>query len=246
MTRKSAVITGAAGGIGIVLCRELRSAGYFVIATDEREGPVDADCFVRSDLARFSSDPAHRREVLDAMRAALTDGGLSVLVNNAAVQVVAPAEALTDAQWRRTLDVNVVAPFLLTQALLGELERGRGSVVNIGSIHAALTKSGFACYATSKAAIVGMTRALAVELGGRVRVNAVCPAAIGTPMLTSGFDGNPAALGALAEAHPAQRIGSPEEVARCVLFLADPANKFLTGSIVGLDGGIGARLHDPV
>ena len=95
-------------------------------------------------------------------------------MNNAAVQILAPADAITFDQWRETLDTNLLAPFLLTQALLPELERGRGSVVNVASIHANLTKPGFVAYATSKAALVGLTRSLAVDLGGRVRVNAVC------------------------------------------------------------------------
>lgn len=246
MTRPSAVITGAAGGIGSVLCREFRARGFFVIALDEREARTDADRFVRADLARFSADEPHRREVIATIGAELPEGALSVLINNAAVQVVGPTESLTEAQWRRTMDVNVLAPFLLTQQLLPQLERARGSVVNVGSIHAALTKPGFACYATSKAALVGLTRALAVDLGGRVRINAICPAAIDTPMLASGFEGKAGALADLAALHPAGHIGSPEEVARCALFLADPANDFLTGAVLGLDGAIGARLHDPV
>jgi NAD(P)-dependent dehydrogenase (short-subunit alcohol dehydrogenase family) len=101
-------------------------------------------------------------------------------------------------------------------------------------------------YATSKTALVGMTRALAVDLGGRVRVNAVCPAAIATPMLVAGFEGRDAAYQELAAMHPAGRIGQPDEVAKACLMLADPQLGFLTGACLGLDGGIGARLHDPV
>jgi NAD(P)-dependent dehydrogenase (short-subunit alcohol dehydrogenase family) len=94
--------------------------------------------------------------------------------------------------------------------------------------------------------LIGMTRALAVDLGSKVRVNAVCPAAIATPMLVAGFEGRPQAYQELADMHPVGRIGQPLEVARTCLLLADEQLGFLTGACIALDGGIGARLHDPV
>jgi NAD(P)-dependent dehydrogenase (short-subunit alcohol dehydrogenase family) len=130
--------------------------------------------------------------------------------------------------------------------MLPDLEKARGSVVNISSVHATLTKPGFSAYATSKAALLGMTRALAVDLGPRVRVNCVTPAATDTPMLRAGFEGNPAELSALAAMHPSGRIATPEEIARVVLFLASDAASAITGAALAADGGIGGRLHDPV
>jgi NAD(P)-dependent dehydrogenase (short-subunit alcohol dehydrogenase family) len=91
----------------------------------------------------------------------------------------------------------------------------------------------------------GLTRALAVDLAGRVRINAVEPAAIDTPMLRAGFEGNEPAFDRLAEYHPVGRIGLPEEVARLVLLLLDPRSPFLNGAVISLDGGIGGLLHDP-
>jgi NAD(P)-dependent dehydrogenase (short-subunit alcohol dehydrogenase family) len=178
--------------------------------------------------------------------AALERAHLGVLVNNAAVQILGRAEELSAAAWETTLRVNVTAPFLLAQALLPQLEAGAGSVVNMSSIHAAATKPGFTAYATSKAALVGLTRAMAVDLGARVRVNAICPAAIATPMLLEGFKDDPGALAALAGMHPLGRIGTPEEVAHAAVFLASPAAAFVSGAVLGVDGGIGGRLHDPV
>jgi NAD(P)-dependent dehydrogenase (short-subunit alcohol dehydrogenase family) len=118
-------------------------------------------------------------------------------------------------------------------------------VINIASIHALLTKPRFSAYATSKSALIGLTRALAVELGGRVRVNAISPAAIATPMLESGFSEDPEGLNRLAAYHPSACIGVPDDVARAALCLAEVKGAFLNGAIVGVDGGIGARLHDP-
>jgi NAD(P)-dependent dehydrogenase (short-subunit alcohol dehydrogenase family) len=118
-------------------------------------------------------------------------------------------------------------------------------VVNIGSIHSALTKPRFTCYATSKAALGGLTRSLAVELGGTVRVNELNPAATDTPMLRAGFEGKPGAFERLAAVHPAGRIAAPDEVARAALFLTSDAASFINGESLRVDGGVGVRLHDP-
>lgn len=244
---RSVLVTGANGGIGQALCAAFRKDGWHVIATD-LQPTAGADCqqYLSADLARLVTDAAYRDGCLGKMRAALSDPGrLDALINNAALQVVAPVEKLTAENWLDTSSVNVIAPFLLVQGMLKELEAAKGAVVNIGSIHAQLTKPGFSAYATSKAALTGLTRALAVELGGRVRVNAVCPAAVETPMLSAGFKGDRKKLSALADCHPSRSIGKPEEVAAFVVMLASGASRYITGAILSLDGGISSRLHDP-
>lgn len=245
--RGAVVITGANGGIGATLCATFRAAGYFVVATDRHEAAQlrEHDAYQAGDLARFAADPATRADLLDRLRRACAGHGLRVLVNNAAVQRLGPFGALSAEDWRVTLDVNVMAPALLAQGLLPQLEAAGGVVVNISSIHARLTKPAFAAYATSKAALSGLTRAMAVDLGGRVRVNAIAPAAIDTPMLAAGFEHDPAAYAQLAQSHPAGRIGLPGEVAAAALFLASADCAFMTGAVLELDGGIGHRLHDP-
>jgi NAD(P)-dependent dehydrogenase (short-subunit alcohol dehydrogenase family) len=244
-----ALITGCLGGIGRALVREFTDAGYTVVGMDRPDQPAGEGAvpahYVGADLHRLCVDEAYRQDVLVALRQHM-HGQLSVLINNAAWQVVKPLAQLTAADWVQTQNVNVMAPFLLVQAFLSELESGGGSVVNVASIHGQLTKPEFVAYATSKTALIGMTRAMAVELGARVRVNAVCPAAIATPMLVAGFEGKPEGFQQLADMHPVGRIGEPEEVARTCRLLADPQLGFLTGSCIALDGGIGARLHDPV
>lgn len=129
--------------------------------------------------------------------------------------------------------------------MLPQLEQARGSVINISSIHARLTKAHFVAYATSKAALSGMTRAMAVDLGGRVRVNAIEPAAIATDMLKAGFAGQPEQFALLEACHPQGRIGTPAEVAALALAIADGELRFLHGACVAMDGGISGRLHDP-
>jgi NAD(P)-dependent dehydrogenase (short-subunit alcohol dehydrogenase family) len=161
------------------------------------------------------------------------------------VQILGGADSLTRNDWQQTLNVNLVAPFIWTQALLPALEHAKGSVVNISSIHAKLTKKNFVAYATSKAALSGMTRALAVDLGPRVRINAIEPAAIETEMLKTGFEGEPELYCRLQKCHPAQRIGLPVEVARLAVLLADKNIAFVHGACISIDGGIGNALLDP-
>lgn len=243
---KTALITGALGGIGQALCSEFQKAGYFVIGTDKREGKCACDAFLNVDIRDLYSKAEVRERVLGEVRAILGERGLTVLINNAASQVLNKTDDVKISDWDDTLETNLVAPFLLIQSLLPDLEKAKGSVVNIASIHAVATKPGFVCYATSKAALVGMTRALAVDLGPRVRVNAINPAATATPMLLAGFEGRSAEFDELAKKHPLERIAQPWEVAKTALFLASPDAAFITGASLHIDGGIGGRLHDPV
>ncbi|CAG4884362.1 putative Protein FixR [Georgfuchsia toluolica] len=245
---RAAIITGSAGGIGAALCRAFAEAGYYVVGTDQAlpEEATASHAYVPVDLDQFCTDEKARVAAMARIRHALEARPLGVLINNAALQVVKPVERLTVEDWSRTLNINLVAPFLLTQAFLPELEAANGSVINIGSIHAALTKPEFTAYATSKSALGGLTRSLAVELGRRIRINAICPAAIATPMLLAGFEGKKAALADLAGMHPVGRLGEPGEVAALALFLASDDAKFINGAEFGLDGGMRARLHDPV
>lgn len=249
MTHRTVLITGCLGGIGRALVEAFAGAGYAVIgidlAADAGDHTPALQRYLSVDLYRLCTEESYRSAVLSSVQEAC-EGSLNVLINNAAWQVVKPTQALTLDDWNRTQHVNVTAPFLLSQALIPALERQTGCVINIASIHGQLTKPEFVAYATSKTALVGMTRAMAVDLGGRVRVNAICPAAIATPMLVAGFNGREAAFKELASMHPAGRIGQPEEVARTCLLIADPQLGFLTGACISLDGGIGARLHDPI
>ncbi len=241
------LITGAAGGIGQSLMKAFGAKGYRVLAMDCVPKPANALCdrYWQTDLERLVLDDAFRAEQLSVIAQATGARGLNVLVNNAAVQVLGGVDSLSMSDWQRTLQVNLLAPFALTQGLLPQLEAAEGSVIHISSIHARLTKAGFVAYATSKAALSGMTRAMAVDLGGRVRVNAIEPAAIATDMLKAGFDGGSDQYRQLESCHPQGRVGSPLEVAALAVSMASGDLRFLHGACVGLDGGISGRLFDP-
>lgn len=242
----TALITGALGGIGQALCSEFQKAGYFVIGTDKRDGKCSCDAFLNIDVRELYTSAETREKLVADIRNILGGKGLTVLVNNAATQMLNKTDNIKIDDWDATLETNLIAPFLLLQALLPDLEKAKGSCVNIASIHSVATKPGFVCYATSKAALVGMTRALAVDLGPRVRVNAINPAATATPMLLAGFEGKSAEFDELAKKHPLERIAQPWEVAKTAIFLASPDAAFITGACLHIDGGIGGRLHDPV
>lgn len=239
-----ALITGAAGGIGRALVATFEAQGWRVVSTDRVA--LDRPSHVVGSLADLSRpDTAGGAALIAALRAE-TRGDLSAIVHNAAFQVVKPTAELSADDWQTTLNVNLMAPFWLTQAFLPELKAHHGSVLAISSIHERLTKPGFVAYATSKSALSGMVRAMAVDLGGQVRVNAICPAAIGTPMLKAGFDGQPEAFARLQAHHPIGRIGTPEEVAELAAFVCSDRSPFMTGACLDLSGGISGRLHDPV
>lgn len=244
---KYCLITGATGGIGRAMVKAFNDSGYRVIATDRIPQPENLVCahYLETDLGRFTQDETYASEFTTSIRNMLDGNGLHALVNNAAVQILGGIDDLTREDWRLTLEVNLLAPFLLIQALLPEIEVAKGSVVNIGSIHAHLTKKNFVAYATSKAAFEGMTRALAVDVGPRIRINVIEPGAIATDMLAAGFEGNLLGFQALSNCNPQQRIGQPEEVACLALALIGDDLKFLHGASIGINGGIGGRLFDP-
>ena len=238
-----AVVTGARQGVGRVVADHLAGQGYAVAlldiaaaaATEEavraRGVPVLA---VEVDVADDAAVRAAAERVLDRV------GQVDVLVNNAGISLIAAAEATPVAQWRRVLEVNLTGPFLLCQAFgAGMLDRRRGAIVNIASIAGLRGIADRAAYNASKHGLVGLTRTLAVEWGGRgVRVNAVCPGWIKTEMDVAD-QGSGAYTDDDIVAHvPMGGFARPEDVAQAVAFLADDtASGFVNGQELGVDGG---------
>ncbi|WP_375202120.1 SDR family NAD(P)-dependent oxidoreductase [Hyphococcus sp.] len=242
---KSVLITGAAGGIGSALVDAFAGAGWNVITTDAKKPAKSSGAFIEADLSAFAPDTGALAEFAKKVRKAAKGAPLRALVNNAATQRLARLDKLEHDAIVETFNVNVAAPMLLAKEFLPELETNKGVVINMGSVHAQATKPEFAAYATSKAAIHGLTRALAVDLGPKVRAVTLAPAAVSTPMLMAGFDGKEAAFSELENIHPAGRIASPEEIAKIALFLASDEASFMTGTTIYADGGVLSRLHDP-
>jgi len=242
--QQAVLITGAAGGIGKSLCEAFNGAGYYVIATDILQEFDRGDVYYSMDLLSFVDNENERASFLRFIDASLKGRKLTTLINNAAVQILGGMSKIKLDSFQTSLSVNVTAPFLLMQLFLQKLEEANGSVINIGSIHARVTKPKYLAYATSKSALQGLTQAAAVDLGGRVRVNNIQPAATATEMLMEGFK-DMDKLDELKKYHPIGRIAEPVEIAEIAVFLASEKASFITGVSLNIDGGIGIRLHDP-
>ena len=241
------LITGAQGGIGKALVNEFVANNYNVIATDlvyaqcELENVVS----IQSDLERIAVDESYANEFKNQVDKITEKSGISVLLNNAAVQILGETQRLTRSQWLTSFNVNLHAPFFLSQLFLDDLAENKGAIVNISSIHATQTKKEFVAYATTKAALSAMTRNMVLDVGNRVRLNAIEPAAIATEMLKAGFEGQQAKYQQLENFHPIGRVGTPEEVAKLAVFLSSEGAGFVQGACISASGGIQGCLSDP-
>ena len=246
---KVAIVTGIAGGIGACIGSALMAEGWFVIGIGiDKPEPTERHCqhFIAFDLAQCREGELFQSQCIDAVRAAAAGRPIAALVNNAAVQRLARTCNVSSADWEESLAVNLTAPMLLAQALAVDLAASHGAILNIGSVHAQATKKEFVTYATTKAALHGLSRALAVDLGPDIRVICLAPAAVATPMLAAGFVDNQTALADLERCHALERIAAPAEVADAACFLLSDKARFFTGATLFLDGGVLSKLHDPV
>lgn len=246
-TRKWALVTGANGGIGKALATCFADNGFSVIATDVTEFKVSSPNIVNLniDLEQIVLDEAYALSLLDEVNIITEGVGLTALVNNAAVQILGNVKEVTRADWAKSMNVNMSAPFFMTQLFLDSLMQNKGAVVNISSIHALQTKRNFVTYATSKGALSSLTRNMAVDLGNAVRINAIEPAAVSTEMLKAGFEGKEEQFKLLEAFHPIARIATPEEVAQLALFLCSEQSSFIHGACLNATGGIHGCLSDP-
>jgi 2-hydroxycyclohexanecarboxyl-CoA dehydrogenase len=231
---RAGIVTGAGRGIGRAIAERLVADGARVAVLDLEPGPpLDGAHAIVADVR----DPAAVEAAVAEARERL--GGLHFLVNNAGIRHYAPLAEHTDQQWRDTLDINVTGTFLCTRAALADLEaaEGGGRVVNLGSIVGRMGAPNRVAYCTSKAAVEGMTRALAVELGpAGVRVNAIAPAVTETPMARR-YAGDAEAMAMIERGTPARRMAQPEEVAGAAAFLVGPDAGFVNGVTLYVDGG---------
>ena len=238
-----AAITGAAQGIGARTAEVLAERG-FALALNDLRAPTETLAAVREhggEAIDFVGDIS-RDEVAAGFASATLQryGRVDVLVNNAGISLICPAEATTAEQFRRVIEVNLVAPFLLARAFGGAmLQQRSGSIINVASIAGISGVADRAAYNASKHGLVGLTRTLAAEWGGRgIRVNAVCPGWVKTAM-----DDADQARGTYSDADisdrvPLARFASANDVAKAIAFLADAEQSaFVNGHTLVVDGG---------
>ncbi|MDQ3375841.1 MAG: SDR family oxidoreductase [Actinomycetota bacterium] len=238
-----AVVTGAARGIGKGICSELADRGFRIAANDLSAPDVTVEELraAGAEVLALPGDVSNEAAVRQMVETVIGEfGRIDVLVNNAGISTIVPAEETTLADWNRTLAVNLTGPFLTCREF-GKtmLKRGSGSIVNVSSVAGLLGVGDRAAYNASKHGLVGLTRTLAAEWGGRgVRVNAVCPGWVKTEM-----DDEDQGAGGYTDADiegrvPMARFATPEDVARAVAFLADPEwSGFVNGHTLSVDGG---------
>jgi NAD(P)-dependent dehydrogenase (short-subunit alcohol dehydrogenase family) len=252
---RTVLVTGAAGGIGRATVSLFAQNGWRVIGVDRNpfdvaEGEFEKfpqnGLFIQAHIAR----PEEMQAIFEKAHA-FTDT-LDALVNNAAVQIAKPLIETTVEEWDSTMNANLRSVFLGVKLAYPLLKAGGGAgVVNISSVHAIQTSVNISAYAASKGGILALTRAMAIEFApDNIRVNAVLPGAVDTPMLRAGLqrghlggENVQARLDNLARKTVNGRVGTPEEIAHAIYFLADnEQSSFMTGQAMVVDGGATARL----
>ncbi|SNT71920.1 SDR family NAD(P)-dependent oxidoreductase [Paracoccus seriniphilus] len=236
----SAIVTGGSRGIGRAIVMRLRAEGYHVTTCGRGPRPEDLPedvLWVTADVSRTADATA----LLGAANARF--GQVSVLVNNAGVQVEKTVADSDDADWDLVMNVNCKGVFNMCRAVLPQMTRDGGNIVNIGSISGMVADPSMALYNASKAFVHGLTRSIAVDHGPNVRCNAIRPGWIMTEMATDGFalanDPEKAMADALAR-HPVGRFGKPEDIANMVAWLASDQSAYVTGECFTVDGGMTA------
>lgn len=240
--QKTVIITGAAHGIGRASAELFARNGYNVLINynTSHEAAVELSTALQREggsIHIFKANVADRDEVR-----AMTDfclekfGGIDVLINNAGISQTALFTDITEAEWDRMMDINLKGVFLCSQAVLKSmLTIKRGKIINISSIWGIVGGSCEVHYSAAKAGVIGLTKALAKELGpSNIQVNCIAPGVIATRMLS---EYTPAELEELKNQTPLMRLGTPEDIAACALYLASDAADFLTGQVISPNGG---------
>jgi NAD(P)-dependent dehydrogenase (short-subunit alcohol dehydrogenase family) len=245
-----AIVTGAASGIGLEAAKAFAHKGASVVMSDVDEERLEESCkvvdMINEKTVFIKADVSEEDDVKKLIRFTLdTFGGIDIACNNAGVGGELNATAdYTVAEWDRVIGINLRGQWLCMKYQIPEmLKRGKGSIINVASI---LGKVGFAnapAYVAAKHGLVGLTKSAALEYGARgVRVNAIAPAFIETPMLErAGLTTDPEAKQQLVQLHPIGRLGQPEEVAHAIVWLASDEASFVTGHTLLVDGGYTAR-----
>ncbi len=253
---KVALITGGGTGLGAEFARRLVSEGAKVVITGRRKEPLEkvAEGLPKGSVLVFQGDVSKFEQAQAMINATIEFGGkIDVLVNNAGIDPAATVVEIPVEQWQKIIDINLTGPFLMMKAAIPKMiDNGGGSIINIASLAALRCIPAMPAYTSSKAGLIGLTQATALDYGSaNIRVNVVAPGPIRTEMLehsmadmaktlNSDIDG---ALNTLTKFIPLHRPATPDEVSGAVAFLASDDSSFMTGTVLVVDGG--ACVVDP-
>ncbi|MGF1507336.1 MAG: SDR family NAD(P)-dependent oxidoreductase [Anaerolineae bacterium] len=242
---KTAVVTGAGSGIGQAVALRLAADGANVVVADIDAQKADETRAIIEEhggsASAVETDVADEAAVAEMIAGALDRyGGLDIAVNNAGiVGELAPIHESSTENWHRVLGINLHGVYYcMKYELRPMLEAGSGSIVNIASMSGLVGTENVAQYVAAKHGVVGLTKTAALEYAtSGVRVNAVCPAMVHTPLIDSYAQGNEDVLNVYRAMQPMQRMGTPEEIANLVAWLASDESTFMTGAALNIDGG---------
>jgi NAD(P)-dependent dehydrogenase (short-subunit alcohol dehydrogenase family) len=245
-TGKIVLITGAASGMGAASAREFAASGAKVVIVDRDSDlakKVAAEIGVDPPIVGDVSDSAFCQQVVESVIE--KQGRLDVLINCAGIIVRADAQRTTDEEWQKIMGVNVNGVFFMSREAIGPMKKqGYGVIINFGSIWGSVGAAGVVAYCASKGAVHQITRAMALDhVKDGIRINAICPGEVDTPMLRSGRSRpiTTEELQKLADTVPMGRLADPAEIAKVVVFLASDAASYVTGSMIAVDAGYTAR-----
>jgi 3-oxoacyl-[acyl-carrier protein] reductase len=239
LTGKNALITGASGGIGGAIAKALHGAGATVTLSGTRQGPLDELAAELGDRVHVLTCNLSDAAAVDSLPKQAADlmGSVDILINNAGITKDNLFMRMSDDEWSSVLEVNLTSTMRLCKGVIRGMMKSRwGRIVNISSIVGATGNPGQANYAASKAGMVGMSKSIAYEVASRgITVNCVAPGFIATAMTDKLTDDQKEKINVQI---PAARMGTPEEIAAAVLYLASPEAGYTTGSTVHVNGGM--------
>jgi NAD(P)-dependent dehydrogenase (short-subunit alcohol dehydrogenase family) len=238
---KNVIVTGGSSGIGLATVQSLLDKGF---------KPVVLDCQKTDGLVALGVDYLHC-DLVDAnqiessfQKIEKRYRSIYALINNAGILSYGNVEELTVDDWQKVMDINVRAPFLCAKYAIPLMNKG-SIIMNVASIQSLFAQAKVAAYATSKAALLGLTRSIAIDYAGKVRCVAICPGTINTPMLHNALvqsDNPEAMMQELNNSHLTKRIGKAEEIAELITFLCGDGCQFINGTEIRVDGGLGVDL----
>ncbi len=240
------LVTGASSGIGAAVAIEFADAGWEVMAAGRDEGRLEEVADVSDNISTWAGELAEPEDCDELVADTIDEfGQIDCLVNSAGVLIRGSADELGDDDWRNSLTINLDVPFYLSRAALPHLLDTAGSIANIASIWGLRSGDRVAAYCASKGGLIMLTRAMARDHARHgLRINAICPGGVDTPMLAHGADNAgmdvDEFLGMVADKSPNGRIATPEDVAGLILFLAGESARHVTGAVISIDGGLSA------